>query len=208
LDKSEKFWDRQAGDFADHGQGVDLSGNRDYINIMKYLRTTDRVLDYGCATGIIANSIADKAGEIQGIDISSKMIEIAKVRAQALNLENVNYAQATIFDERFQAASFDMVLAFRVLHMLEDPRAVSRRINQLLKPGGVYISVTACMAKYKALMGVFTFLLGKTGIIPQHIKYFKLPELRELMTGEGFQIVECDEMDDKTPHYCIVARKL
>ncbi|MFC1945916.1 class I SAM-dependent methyltransferase [Chloroflexota bacterium] len=208
MDKSEKFWDRQAGSFTNHGQGVQLADNRDFKSILNFLDINDKVLDYGCATGIISNAIADKAKEIHAIDISSKMIEIAKMKAREHNIENINYAHATIFDERFQEESFNMVLAFRVLHMLEDPRAVIRRINQLLKPDGVFISVTACMASLKALFSIPVFLLGKTGIVPEHINFFKLPELQGLMTGEGFQIVECEKMDDKVPHYCFVARKL
>jgi 2-polyprenyl-3-methyl-5-hydroxy-6-metoxy-1,4-benzoquinol methylase len=207
MDKSEKFWDRQAESFTDHGQGIQLAENKDFQSILKYLNSDATVLDYGCATGIISNAIADKAKEVHAIDISSKMIEIAKTRARALNLENVNYAPGTIFDDRFQAGSFDMVLAFRVIHMLKSPSDVVSRINQLLKPGGVFISVTACMSSYKALMGIAVFLLGKTGIIPEHINFFKLPELEGLMTGAGFQILESEKMDDSTPHYCIVARK-
>jgi 2-polyprenyl-3-methyl-5-hydroxy-6-metoxy-1,4-benzoquinol methylase len=207
MDKSEKFWDRQAESFTDHGKGIQLADNKDFQSVMKYLKPTDTVLDYGCATGIISNAIADKAKEVQGIDISPKMIEIAKMRAHALNLENVNYAQGSTLDDRFQAASFDMVLAFRVIHMLKNPEDVVSRINQLLKPGGVFISVTACMSSYKALMGIAVFLLGKTGIIPEHINFFKLPELHGLMTGAGLQILESEKMEDSTPHYCIVARK-
>jgi hypothetical protein len=45
-------------------------------------------------------------------------------------------------------------------------------------------------------------------IVPQHINLFKLPELQGIITGGGFQIVEYEKMNDKVPHYCIVARKL
>ena len=124
MNKSEKFWDKQAKGFTDHEQHTQLSENKDYITTLKYLNINDTVLDYGCATGIISNAIADKVKEIHAIDISPKMIEIAKSKASERNIENIHYAPATIFDERYQKESFNVILAFRILHMLEDIDAV------------------------------------------------------------------------------------
>ena len=207
MDKSEKFWDRAAKGFTDQEQHTQLSENKDFKTTLKYLHTDDTVLDYGCATGIISNAIADKVKEIQAIDISSKMIEIARSKARECNISNINYAPATIYDERFQKESFDVILAFRVLHMLENPRAVVRRINELLKPCGVFISVTTCMGSLKILLGIPLFLLRKTGIMPLHIYYFKPADLQRILTGQGFEILEYERMDDAITNYCIVARK-
>ena len=91
MDKTEKFWDKQAKDFADQEQHTRLEENKDYITTLKYLNINDTVLDYGCATGIISNAIADKVKEIHAIDISPKMIEVAKEKASELNIENVHF---------------------------------------------------------------------------------------------------------------------
>jgi len=209
MKKSEKFWDRAAKDFADHEKQTQLSENRDFITTLKYLSVDDTILDYGCATGIISNAIAGKVKEIHGIDISSKMIEIAKRKAGELNIKNIHYAHATIYDDRYQKESFNVILAFRILHMLENPEVVMRRINELLKPGGVFISVTTCMGQKKvALLGVLILLASKLKILPQHINMFKLSDLEVLLTGENFQIVESEIMEDSVPTYCVVARKL
>jgi len=93
MDKSEKFWDKQAKDFTDHEQHTNLSGNKDFMTTLKYLNIDDTVLDYGCATGIISNAIADKVKEIHAIDISSKMIEIAERKAGERNIGNINGRQ-------------------------------------------------------------------------------------------------------------------
>ena len=112
MDKSEKFWDKQAKDFTDQEQKTQLSENKDFITTLTYLDIDDTVLDYGCATGIISNAIADKVKEIHAIDISSRMIEIAKRKASERNIDNINYTQATIYDERYQKESFNVILAF------------------------------------------------------------------------------------------------
>ena len=208
MNKSEQFWDKQAKDFTDQEQRTKLSENKDFITTLKYLNIGDTVLDYGCATGIISNAIADKVKEIHAIDISSKMIEIAKRKADENHIDNIHYAQATIFDERYQKESFNVILAFRILHMLEDIQTVTHRINELLKPGGFFISVSACMGDKKSLLGILVFLASKMRIVPLHINMFKLQELQGIITSGGFQIVEYERMNDKVSHYCIVARKI
>jgi 2-polyprenyl-3-methyl-5-hydroxy-6-metoxy-1,4-benzoquinol methylase len=58
---------------------------------------------YGCGTGLISNEIsneiADNVKVIHAIDTSSKMIEIAKNKADGRKIENIDYAHSTIFDE-------------------------------------------------------------------------------------------------------------
>jgi 2-polyprenyl-3-methyl-5-hydroxy-6-metoxy-1,4-benzoquinol methylase len=209
MNKSEKFWDKQAENYAKQQQNIQLTDNKDFVNTLKYLNINDMVLDYGCGAGIVSNAIADKVKEIHAIDISSKMIEIAKRITSERNIENVNYAQATIFDERYQKESFNVILAFRILHMLEDTQVVMGRINELLKPGGVFISVTTCMGEKKwAFLSILVFLASKMRIVPQHINMFKLSELEGLMTRENFQIVEYERLKDSVPHYFIVAKKV
>ncbi len=208
MDKEEKFWDKQAGGYSDHEEHTQLSENKDYITTLKYLKSDDTVLDYGCATGIISNAIADKVKEVHAIDVSGKMIEIAKQKANELNIDNVHYERALIFDERYQKESFNVILAFRVLHVLENIELVIRRINELLKPGGIFISVSACMGNKKSFLGMLVLLATKLRIVPLHINVFKLEELQEIITGGGFEILEKERMDDKMPHYCIVARKI
>lgn len=207
MDKTEKFWDKQAKGYTGQQHEVQLTENKDFITTLKYLDIDDIVLDYGCGGGIVSAGIADKVKEIHAIDVSSKMIEVAKSNAADSNINNIHYAQATIFDERFQRESFNVILAFRVLHVLEDVQGVIRQINELLKPGGVFISVTSCMGSQKGFMGMLVFLARKLRILPIQINMFKLPELQGLLTGDGFEIVESEKMDDRISTYCIVARK-
>ncbi|MFC1956497.1 class I SAM-dependent methyltransferase [Chloroflexota bacterium] len=208
MDKSEKFWDNAAKDYIDQEQHTRLNENKDFKTTLKYLNIDDTVLDYGCATGIIANAIADRVKQVHAIDISSRMIETAKGKASERNIQNIQYAQATIYDGKYPKESFDAVLAFRILHILENPRMVVRRINELLKPGGVFISVSACMGDKLAFFGMLVSLASKMRILPQHVNMFKFQELQGIISGEGFKIEEFEMMDDTEPHYCIVARKL
>jgi 2-polyprenyl-3-methyl-5-hydroxy-6-metoxy-1,4-benzoquinol methylase len=207
MDKSEKFWDRQAKGFAKQQQNIRLEDNKDFVNTLKYLNADNVVLDYGCGAGIVANGIADKVKEVHAIDVSSKLIEIGKRTASERGIQNAHFAHATIFDERYGEESFDAILAFRVLHVLEDVESVMHRINELLKPGGVFISVTACMGGKWAFFKPLLYLLGIIGLMPQRINLFKLTGLKDLLTKGNFEIVECEDMGETPQHVFIVAKK-
>ncbi len=100
-----------------------------------------------------------------------------------------------------------MILAFNILHLLEDVPQAMQRISELLVPGGYLISTTPCMGETLVLLRFFISLAGKMGIIPQ-IVFFKISELEGSMTGENFQISEAENLSENPPHRLIVAKKL
>jgi 2-polyprenyl-3-methyl-5-hydroxy-6-metoxy-1,4-benzoquinol methylase len=180
-------------------------------NTKKYLNVSDIVLDYGCATGTKALEIAGHVKKIQGLDISSKMIEAAKRKAIERKIENVDFVQATIFDERYTRASFDVILAFNILHLLDDNEHIMQRMHELLKPGGLCISVTTCLGEKKSLLINFQFfpfrLLIKTGLFP-NVKRFKFSELEDVIANGNLQIVETEKLFHEMSFYFIVAKKI
>jgi 2-polyprenyl-3-methyl-5-hydroxy-6-metoxy-1,4-benzoquinol methylase len=204
--QAEKFWDRTANNYDKE----EKKDKQTYLNIIektrKHLKITDAVLDYGCGTGLVSNELADNVKMVYAIDISSKMIEIAKNKANARKIQNIDYAYSTIFDDRYKSGSFDVILAFYVLHLLDDSEKVMQRMNHLLKPGGLIISATPCMGEKPVLNSLFS-IAGKIGIIPK-ITSFKFAELGSLITKENFEIVETECLQLSSQQYFIVAKKI
>jgi 2-polyprenyl-3-methyl-5-hydroxy-6-metoxy-1,4-benzoquinol methylase len=208
MAKPEKFWDRLAGTYDNSEPSTDPLHIKTVAAAQKYLDVGDVVLDYGCATGITALEIAGHVKAVHGIDISSKMIETAKRKTGERKVKNVDFAQATIFDERLKKESFDAILAFNVLHLLEDPQKAVQRIDELLKPGGLIISSTACMGENRAaLISVLLSLVMKIGIIPP-LKFFTVSELEDVIAKGNFQIVEAESLTRNPTSYFIVAQKI
>ena len=202
--KSEKFWDRIAKYF-------DWVEKKDEpINIKIIEKTRNRlnsgytVLDYGCGSGTAAIEIARSVKKINGIDISSKMIELAKRKTEERNVKNFDFAHTTIFDDKLETGSFDAILCFYLLHLVEDTPKVMQRINDLLKPGGLIISATPCIKG--TYYGFLLPPMSKMGLIPP-IKLFKISELENLMTDGNFDIVEVACLDKSGQQYYIVAKK-
>jgi 2-polyprenyl-3-methyl-5-hydroxy-6-metoxy-1,4-benzoquinol methylase len=209
--KSESMWDKLAKNWDTPGVSLGENDIRIIGKTKKYLNANSIILDYGCATGSIAIEIADMVKEAHGIDISSKMIEIAKRKADERKIRNIDFTKATIFDESLEKESFDLILALSILHLAEDSTQVMGRINQLLKPGGVFISATPCLGEktfVSILLNIPIFLLSHIGLLPPII-FYSTSRLAASMTNENFQIIENESLSVRPITECfIVARKI
>ena len=209
MNKTEKFWDRLAANFDGPSADSVPAENKTLELTRKYLTPNAIVLDYGCATGSTALQLAEHVRQVHGIDISSKMIAIAQCKATERQIANVDFVQATLFDERYQPASFDLILAFNILHLLDDTQKVIQRMNELLKPGGLMISETACLQEKSfkdRLIFILLSLVTKIGIIP-YVKFLNTSQLEAAIVAGGFQIVETERLSSSPTSYFIVAKK-
>ncbi len=205
MDTSRKFWDRQAASY----DAEEMKDRQVRAAILektgRYLGKENSVLDVGCATGILVNEIAGKVRAVHGIDISPAMIDLARSRAGERGIQNATYTHATIFDEPLQAGSFDVILGIYLLHLLDDMAPVLRRIHALLKPGGLFISVTPCLGK-TSVTGAALLLVSKLGLIPS-LKLFSSTDLENAMAQSGFTMVETTCIQPRGRQYFIVAEK-
>lgn len=200
--KAEKFWDRTAGNYNQEEKRDAKTLHLLVQRSKSYLNPTDTVLDFGCATGLASVALSESVQAIHAIDFSSKMIEIAKATAQQ---SNIDYIHATIFDERLQPGSYDAIVGFYILHLVDDPTAALTRIHSLLKPDGLFISATPCMGGKPLLSGIFS-LFSKIGIVPR-IHPFKIADLERLLTIERFEITENQLLPGTSNQYFMVAKK-
>ena len=172
----------------------------------EFLGKENYVLDFGCGSGSITNKLSKVAKFIDAIDISSGMLDFAKKQAEKDSIDNINYIQASIFDKRFENEKYDAILAFNVLHYIEDMPRLIERISALLKPNGVFISSTACLKERRSLIGYLVLFLTKIGMMPK-IYFYKKNELETLVTNGIFERAKTEKLS-KLPEYFIVTRKI
>lgn len=208
MNKTEKFWDAFSARYDKITTKSEQTLSKTIANTSRYLTASDIVLDFACGTGSAAVGLARKVKKIYAIDISSKMIDVAKKKTAENEIENIDFARASIFDAVFKNETFDMILAFNVLHLLEDPRKTVMRINELLKPEGLFISSTECGGENRwALINVFSSIISKIGLVP-HISFFDISELEYKIVNEGFKILETENFHTfKQPNHFVVAKK-
>lgn len=203
MNKSEKFFDRVSGKSKPEPNKTAskvIESSKEFLEKDKY------VLDFGCGSGAITNKLAEEVKAIEAIDISSGMLGFAQNQADENAITNINYRQVSIFDESFKNETFDVILAFNVLHYIEDMPSLIERINSLLKPNGVFISSTACMKEKRSLIRFVVSLLSKIGIVPKMISYKKV-ELETLIESGNFELIKSERVS-KLPEYYIVMKKI
>ena len=212
MNRAEKFWNASASNYDRTEERFEGIHSKSRESAMKHLNDEDVVLDYGCGTGTTSCDIAHLVKAVQGIDISSGMIEIARKKAEAGGIENANFTHADIFDEAYKADSFDVILAFNVLHTVPDPERAVRRMHELLKPGGLIISVTPCfrdrMSFVVRMQILMVHILCTIGVIPIPIRRLNSADLDTLMSESGgLQVVDTEVIFQSVSSYFLVARK-
>lgn len=205
MTQSAKFWDKIAQRYAKRPVADEAAYQKKLKVTQEYLQADMNVLEFACGTGSTAIIHAPYVKHIRAIDISSKMIEIAKSKAQAENMTNLSFEQATIEDLVLQEESVDVFLGMSILHLLEDKESVLAKLYKTLKPGGYFISSTVCLGD---TMSFFKYIgpVGKfLGLMPL-VRVFTEEELVNSILAAGFSI-KYQWRPDKGKAVFIVAEK-
>jgi 2-polyprenyl-3-methyl-5-hydroxy-6-metoxy-1,4-benzoquinol methylase len=111
-----------------------------------------------------------------------------------------------LFHEELERGSFDAVMGFNFLHLLEDIPGAVRRVNELLRPGGLFISKTVCLSEQSRAWSILVAFMRALGFAP-YVRCLKIAELEDMVTRAGFEIVETGLYPSSPPSRYIVARK-
>jgi ubiquinone/menaquinone biosynthesis C-methylase UbiE len=98
-----------------------------------------RIADLGCGTGTLAVLLAEAGYEVDGLDFSPRMVELAKRKAG--DKAGVRFVQGDAFDPPLSKASYDVVLCRHVLWAMPDPAVALTRWPRLLTPTGRLVLV-------------------------------------------------------------------
>jgi ubiquinone/menaquinone biosynthesis C-methylase UbiE len=187
MNQSSRFWDKIAERYSKKPVADEAAYQQKLEVTRTHLRPDAEVLEFGCGTGSTAISHSPFVRHIHAIDISSKMIEIARGKADRENVGNVTFEQTTIEDLIVPDQSLDAVLGLSILHLLENKEEAIAKVHRMLKPGGVFVTSTMCIGdtmKFFKLIGPIGKLLG---LMPS-LNVFTTEELVVSLTDAGFEI--------------------
>src|SRR4029077_14433101 len=167
-----RYWDANAGPWAaEVRRGADVA--REWLNNPAFLPFIGdlngrQVLDAGCGEGYNTRILARRGARMTGVDISERMIDLAREaeRAEPLGLryERTSYADLSLFAD----ASFDAVVSFMAL--MDGPRfdLAMREAFRVLRPGGVLaFSIThPCFLTKGA-----TWLRDEAGVVGKWLRW-------------------------------------
>lgn len=188
MDTTSRFWDKAADKYS-RSKIADEAAYQKKLDITRELFRPDMdLLELGCGTGSTAILHAPHVRHITATDFSKAMLDIAEQRARDANVDNITFRQADINHFDADGRTYDMVLTLSVLHLLKRPDLAISRIYKMLKPGGYFVSSTACLGDniFRALGWVAP--LGRAlGLLPQ-LRVLSDRELVSMIEEAGFTI--------------------
>ena len=203
MTHSSRFWDRVALRYSKSPVANEAAYQKKLAITQEYLKPDMDLLEFGCGTGSTAIVHAPHVKHILALDISGRMLEIAKEKAEANGISNITFERSDIVDFSAPDQTFDAVLGLSILHLLDDRDAVIARVHDLLKPGGIFVSSTVCIGNR---MKFLRFIAPVGKIFGLTLKVLTTDELVESLTRAGFQIDRQWQPNDRAAVF-IVAKK-
>lgn len=154
-----------------------------------HIKRGEVVVDLGSGGGLdvfLASKMVGLEGRAIGIDMTSAMIERARMNAQTGGYANVEFYQSTIDQIPLPDASVDCVISNCVLNLAPDKSAVFREIARVLKPGG-RLAVSDIALKHELPEAVANSIAAYVGCIAGAIK---IGDYRDGLLAAGFEHVE------------------
>lgn len=182
---SATFWDRIAEKYSRQTISDTASYTRKLAATQALMRPQMRVLEFGCGTGSTAMEHAAHVTHIDATDVSAAMIAIGRDKAARAGIDNIRFAQAGIEDFEAPEATYDMVLALNLLHLLPERAAALAKVHRLLKPGGVFVSNTACLADRLWYLRPVIPVLQWVGKAP-YVSFLRADAVRKEVEAAGF----------------------
>jgi ubiquinone/menaquinone biosynthesis C-methylase UbiE len=146
-DDIREYWSSRAPTF-DLSPGHEIFGDDErqawHALISKHLGdgTGRKALDLASGTGVISRLLCENGFSVTGLDFSEPMIERARNKAKARQLD-ASYVMGDAEDTRLADASFDTIMTRHLVWTLPDPEAAFKDWFRVLKPGGRVLIVDA-----------------------------------------------------------------
>lgn len=96
----------------------------------------ERILDYGCGTGILLMQLADMNLQLEGMDNSAGMLEKVQEKIDSQKIINVELTQHHGDEEALPLNQYEGIVSSMVLHHIEQTESFLEKCFAALKEGG------------------------------------------------------------------------
>ena len=195
-----RFWDRFALGYAGGAIGDWAGYERSLARTRELLGPGASVLEIGCGTGSTALTLSLFTGPYRAADIAPQMITVANQRLAASPRPNLRFvvedADATASEA---AGPFDAVLAFNLLHLLDDLDAATARCARVLRPGGLFISKTACLGEMNPLLPGLAVPLMRLVRLAPPVLVLRAADLAAACERQGLEVLAVERQSRLEP---------
>jgi ubiquinone/menaquinone biosynthesis C-methylase UbiE len=142
------------------------------------------VVDLGCGSGAFTNILQRRGYRCSGVDLSSKLIAIARAK-----FSDIEFVEGDIENLPFADASFDGVMFSGVLHHLPELSRCAAEAFRILRPGGRFVAfdpnrMNPFMYLYRDRTSPFYSSVGVT----QNERPVLAGEITKIFQSAGFRV--------------------
>jgi len=109
--------------------------------VTRLVKPDHTVADIGTGTGILAMELGRLGLRVIGIDNSSRMLDAARAKIAAENLDRVELREGEAHELPIEDGGVDAALAHMVLQYLAKPAEVVHEMARITRPGGTVVIV-------------------------------------------------------------------
>ncbi|MGE0465262.1 MAG: class I SAM-dependent methyltransferase [Steroidobacteraceae bacterium] len=190
------YWEKQAPLYDRAMRFVSRPLSRAIDLTVGAVKGSERVLEVAAGTGLITVAIAKVSKDVIATDYAGAMVNLLQRRVQQTGLSNVRCERADLYALRFNAGSFDAVIAANVLHLVPDLAAALAALRHVLRPGGRLVVPTFCHDE-TILSAIVSRVISLTGF-PAH-RRFTARSLRQALESAGLRVQHAETLPGIIP---------
>ncbi len=147
----------------------------------------ERVLELGSGPGVLSTHLAKvlSRGEVTGLDLSDRMVELASEKVRDTGLTNVKFVQGDALGLQFSDGAFDAVVSSYLVHWVPDVDRYFSEIHRVLKVGGKLGIIAPSPDMYGELREAYRT------IILRHPVYYEGSQVSEMI---GLKVLSDEQL--------------
>lgn len=167
----------------------------------------DRVIDLGCGWGTFGFALADRTGEVLGIDFSERSIELCNARLAKDHRPNLRFLCADAGETGLEPGSADLVIAADLFEHLypDDSARIAVEAFRILKPGGHFSTWTPHRGHVLEMLKNRDIVLKRD---VSHVDYKSMARMKALLDHVGFEIEKAYYAESHLPGLRFIERAL
>lgn len=191
-DNQASTWDERSINMWDHGSRKDI-----IPFFATHAKKGAKTIDVGCGSGYSTYKLHESGFSVEGIDISTEMITLAKERLQG---KNIPVSQGDVNDIRADDESYEGALAINVLEWVSNPSKSVKELHRVLRKEGLLCAAVLGPAAGPRAYG-YRRVYGEEAILNTMMPW----EFLQLAEENGFTLIDHygvyrKEVDAKNTH--------
>lgn len=174
-----KYCNMEDDVYISEEQGRRIAAKIILNKIAKY-RRKGKILDIGCATGLLLDEAKKQGWQAYGIELSRWAVNFAREKF------NLDIYEGLLAEAKFPYNYFDAVVMIDVIEHLPNPKKTLEEIRRILKPDGMLCISTPDIDSFLSRLLAARWW----GIQHSHLYYFSKKTLTNLLDATGFNVIK------------------